>query len=98
MDISAFAEITYGVLKTTPLAEFVPTLCLPEKRKMIALEGVPPEQENDLRSLLIDWAQSKAGPEEVFLLVFRDGDRHFRIVRRFEGQFTDALYPQRKPS
>ena len=96
MDIPAFAEITYRVMEKTPLSELLPTLCLPARRHILSLTGVP-KDEADVRSVALDWAESKAEVDEEFLVAFRDGEHHFRIVRRAGGKIDDALYPERKP-
>ena len=96
MEINDFAEMTYRVLKQTPLSEFLPTLCLPERRQILALDGAPVEE--DTRQVALEWAESNSSPEEEFLVAYRDGERHFRIVRRSGGTFSDALYPEKKPA
>jgi hypothetical protein len=97
MDITAFAEITYRVLEKTPLSEFLPTLCLPARRQILSLSGVP-KDEADVRQVALDWAESKTETDEEFLVAFRDSEHHFRIVRRADGSIDDALYPERKPA
>ena len=93
MEIAAFAEITYHVLKETPLEKYIPTLCLPERSQILALEGVPESEETRIREIAVDWAQSTAKGEEEFLVAFRDGDGYFRIIRRSDGKLQEALYP-----
>ncbi len=97
MEIAAFAEITYRVLDKTPLSEFLPTLCLPARRQILSLTGVP-NGEADLRAIVIDWAKSKTEVHDEFLVAFRDDEHHFRIVRHIDGKFSDALFPERKPA
>jgi len=96
MDIAAFAEITYTVLKDTPLEDYIPTLCLPERGEIRALKGVPVEEEERVREIALEWAQSTAKPEEEFIVAYRDGDGYFRIIRRLDGKLQEALYPRRK--
>ena len=98
MDIAAFAEITYQVLRTTPLESYIPTLCLPEQGAIHALQGVPPEEEIRIREIALNWAESTAAENEEFLVAYRDGDGYFRIIRRCDGKLQEALYPGRKPS
>lgn len=71
----------------------MPTLCLPEQSKVMALEGIPKEEESNLRQISLDWAIQCAKDEEEFLVAFREGPEHFRIIRRFQGALSEALYP-----
>ena len=96
MDIPAFAEITYSVLKDTPLKDYIPTLCLPERSAILALQGIPEEEEPRIRDIALDWAESTATEGEEYLVAYRDGDGYFRIIRRHEGLLKEALYPEEK--
>lgn len=96
MEIPEFAEITYQVLKDTPIEVYIPTLCLPEQGMIQALQGIPAEEEANLREISLDWALKTADETEEFLVAFRDGPGHFRIIRRFEGEIREALFPARK--
>ena len=96
MDVETFAEITYRVLEETPLEKYIPTLCLPERGQIHALQGIPDEQEDNLREIALDWAESTAGQEEEFLVAFRDGHGYFRIIRRADGELREALFPGAK--
>jgi hypothetical protein len=98
MEIAAFAEITYGVLEDTPLESYLPTLCLPSRSQIQALRGIPAEEEQRVREIALDWAQTTAGENEEFLVAFRDGPGYFRIIRRSEGKLQEALYPGRRKS
>lgn len=93
MELAAFAEITFQVLKDTPLEKYMPTLCLPERSQILALQGVPASEEPRIREIALDWAQSTAKEEEEFLVAFRDGDGYFRVIRRSDGKLQEALYP-----
>lgn len=97
MEISAFADITYQVLQDTPLDRYIPTLCLPEQGQILALSGIPAEEEPRVREIALDWALETAKDGEEFLVAFRDGDGYFRIIRRFEGKLREALYPGERP-
>ena len=96
MEIAAFAEITYQVLQETPLEKYIPTLCLPGRSQILALQGVPARDEDRIREIALEWAQSTATAGEEFLVAFRDGDGYFRIIRRADGKLQEALYPGRK--
>ena len=96
MEVEAFAEITYRVLEETPLEKYIPTLCLPARGEIHALQGVPEEQEDNIREIALDWAVSTADQAEEFLVAFRDGERYFRIIRRAGGELREALFPGTK--
>ena len=96
MEITEFAAITYKVLEDTPFEAYIPTLCLPVPGQIQALQGIPAEEEPNLREIALDWASNSAGKEDEFLVAFRDGPAHFRIIRRFKGELREALYPARK--
>jgi hypothetical protein len=96
MEITAFAEITYHVLKETPLEKYIPTLCLPERSQIHALQSIPESEETHVREIALEWAQSTAKEDEEFLVAFRDGDGYFRVIRRANGKLQEALYPGRK--
>ncbi|MFT3870217.1 MAG: hypothetical protein QM715_17345 [Nibricoccus sp.] len=96
MEIADFARITYNVLDGTPFDDYIPTLCLPAQSKLLALEGIPKEEAN-VREIVFDWACRTAVNGEEFLVAFRDGTAHFRIIRRFEGEIREALYPAKRP-
>jgi hypothetical protein len=93
MEIGEFAEITYRVLEGTRFEDYIPTLCLPGQDAIHGLQGIPPEEENNLREISIEWAINSTDEHEEFLVAFRDGPAHFRIVRRFEGETREALFP-----
>jgi hypothetical protein len=96
VEIPAFAEITYRVLANTPLSEFAPTVCFPERRQIQTLSGVPPEEEERMRDISLEWAASKAKGGEEFLVAFRDGNACFRIIRSYQGELHEALFPEKK--
>ena len=96
MEITDFAEITQNVIDGTPFEDYIPTLCLPTRNQIQALEGIPPEEEQNLREIALDWAVDVAEADEEFLVAFRDGPAHFRIIRRFQGKIHEALFPAKK--
>ena len=97
MEIPDFAEITQNVIDGTPFEEFLPTLCLPARNQIKALQGIPAEEEKNVREIVLDWALNLAHADEEFLVAFRDGNSHFRIIRRHQGETHEALFPATKP-
>jgi hypothetical protein len=96
MEIAAFAEMTYRILKDTPLSEYQPTLCLPEKRQILTLASVSRHDEERVRDIALDWARSTAGQLEEFIVAFRDGDGYFRVIRSSSGKLQEALFPEKQ--
>ncbi len=96
MEITDFAAITQNVIDGTPFEDYIPTLCLPARSQIQALEGIPAEEEQNLREIVLDWATKAADVDEEFLVAFRDGSSHFRIIRRFRGEVREALFPVKK--
>ncbi len=97
MGIPEYAEMTYRVLRDTPLSEFFPSLYLPEQKIVNVLDGVPEEENENLRDITLEWAKSVALQDEEFLIAFRDGEGYFRIIHRVDGTLTEALYPEKRP-
>ena len=79
MDIHSFAEVTYRVLQDTPLFKYIPTLRLPRRGEIQALQGVPSEEEERMRDIALSWAQSTA----------RDDDKLPRRISRRRRIFSD---------
>lgn len=98
MEILEFATITQDVIVGTPIENYIPTLCLPAQGQIHALRGIPEDQEQNVREIVLDWATNSAGADEEFLVAFRDGPAHFRVIRRFQGEFREALFPAKKPA
>lgn len=92
MEIAAFAEMTRGIIKEQGLDQFLPTLCLPERQELAALEGVPEEKQAELRDIALDWAKRKVDDREEFLLAFREGPDSFRVLRRFRGRISEKVF------
>ena len=93
MEIVEFAEITYHVLEGTRFEDYIPTLCLPGQGAIHGLQGIPAEEEDNLREISLEWAVNSSDDKEEFLVAFRDGPAHFRIIRRFNGEIREALFP-----
>lgn len=96
MKITDFADITYGVIEGTDFEDYIPSLCLPGKNKIKALQGIPKEEESNIREIALDWAINSADEAEEFLVAFREGPAHFRIIRRSDGAFEEGLFPAQK--
>ena len=91
-DIAAFAEITRRVISKDGFDGYLPTLCLPERKHITVLEGIPPEKLGCVREIAIEWAAKKAGPDGEFFLAYKEDAERFRIVHRFNGGTEERLF------
>lgn len=79
MTPSDFAAITQRVVAEQGFDEFQPTACFPSRRDIRALAGVP--EDEDVRTIVIDWARGIADPGEEFLVAFKTSHNTFKVVR-----------------
>jgi len=98
MKIADVADMTYGVLEDIPFEDYIPTLFLPGRSAVHALEGIPADEDDNLRAVSLDWALKSADDAEEFLVAFRDGPAHFRVIHRVDGVLEEALFPSKKPN
>jgi hypothetical protein len=61
------------------LEAFFPTVCLPSRREVRVLQGVPPEL--DLGAETLKWARKIAQPAEEFFVAFRFEARRVKLIR-----------------
>jgi len=85
-------EITRGIIQEQGLAGFLPTLCLPKRQELAVLQGIPQDQEADVRTIALDWAKGKVDGNEEFLLAFREGASGFRVLRCLNGKISEELF------
>jgi len=93
MHLEEFAEITQRVIRRDGFDGFLPTLCLPESRHVVVLEGFPDEKQPEIRSISLEWARDKAGGQDEFLLAFKEDEESFRIIRSFRGEISERVFP-----
>ena len=79
MTIDEFAIITRRIIARDGLDGFVPTLCLPDRRDVRVLVGIPADADVETESM--KWAEQIADDGEEFLLALRVSDCEFRITR-----------------
>ncbi|MBA4147480.1 MAG: hypothetical protein H0X66_05140 [Verrucomicrobia bacterium] len=92
MTIDDFASITRRIIERDGFDGYLPTLCLPSRRHIAVLEGVPDEQQKEIRRIALAWAADKAKADEEFLLAFKEDADHFRVIRRFRGQDEEQVF------
>jgi hypothetical protein len=80
MNLADFAAITGRIINDQGIDDFLPTLCLPGRRELRALDSAP-EDEN-LEAAVLDWAASIAEPNEEFLIAFKLSRSEVKVIRR----------------
>jgi hypothetical protein len=86
MTVEEFAEITRRVISRDGFATYQPTVCIPGRRPVLVIEGVPPVP--DLETALLEWCRDNAGEEEC-LVAFKVSDQAFKVVRR-DGETVES--------
>ncbi len=96
LDIAAFAEITRRVIEKDGFDGYLPTLCVPARKHMSVLEGIPIEKLGQLRDIALSWAERKAGADVEFFLAYKEDAERFRIVHRFSDGTEERLFSARR--
>jgi hypothetical protein len=91
-DIAAFAEITRRVIARDGFDGYLPTICVPARKYISVLEGIPPDKLDHVREIAIAWAEKKAKPEEDYFLAYKEDDDRFRVVHHFSGGAEERLF------
>lgn len=79
MTIEQFAAMTQRIIATDGFDGFLPTACYPARRKVAALEGLPPDIEPE--PAVLEWATKNANQGELHLVAFKSGPSEFTVVR-----------------
>jgi hypothetical protein len=90
MSLDEFAEVTRRVIGRDGFDGFAPTGCVPERRLVCVLDGLP--QDVDVEEAARLWALEKANSTEEVLVAFRLGPERFKIIRRAAGCFESRTY------
>jgi hypothetical protein len=88
--LEVFAEITRTVIASGGFADFLPTVLYPQRKQVMALEGVP--RDADVDAIAVAWAADGAIGEEEFLVAFKISEHEFKIVRRLAGEFEVGVF------
>jgi len=88
MDIAAFAELTKQIIAADGFEDYIPTLLLPARQMVMALEGIPADVDTEQAAL--KWAEKTAKPGEDYLLAYKINAKQFRIVHRQGKSRTQA--------
>ena len=84
MTIDAFIKMTEGIIAKDGLDGYLPTLILPKKPAVLALQGVP--EGIDVEKASREWMAKKVGDSlDDFYLAFRSGANAFKVVTRIAG-------------
>ena len=90
MNLDDFAVLTQRVIAREGFEDFQPTACLPARRSVRTLAGVP-DSEN-VEAVTLKWASEIADPGEEFLVAFKVSNAEFKIVRSFQGRREVKTY------
>jgi len=85
MNIQEFAEMTNRIIARDGFDNYLPTLCIPMKRYITVLEGVPEDEQIHIREIALEWAEEKTEPSEEYFLVYKENSESFRIIHQYEG-------------
>ncbi len=88
MDINDFAEMTQEVIASDGFEGYLPTLILPQRMVISALEGIPDGV--DVEQAALEWAAKIAKAGEEYLLAYKINDHQFRVVRSDGSALTQA--------
>jgi hypothetical protein len=90
MERSDFAALTQNVIRDDGFGDFIPVACLPERREIRGLDGLPADSDVEVES--IGWATSLAEETEEFLVAFKLTIDQFKVVRRLNGVMESAVF------
>jgi hypothetical protein len=82
MTIDDFIAMTKRVICNDGFEGYLPTLVLPARRHVAALEGIPADV--DVEAAAKKWANSEAADEDYFL-AFKIDSAHFKVIARVGG-------------
>lgn len=90
MELSDFAVLTQNVIRDDGFDDFIPVACLPGRREICGLDGLPAG--SDVEAESIKWATSLADETEEFLVAFKFTGNQFKVVRRLDGVIESAIF------
>jgi hypothetical protein len=90
MNIEQFASITRNIIRANGFEEFQPTVCLPARRDVRSLAGVPEDESHEL--IALRWAAGIAEPDEEYLVAFRHSPTEFKVVHFVPGGQVHQVY------
>jgi len=82
LNISGFAEITRRVIARDGFDGYLPTLCLPERKNIKVLEGIPESNFDEMRAIALEWADEAANHDEEYFLAYKEDSERFRVLHR----------------
>jgi len=90
MEISDFAALTQNIIRDNGFDDFVPVACLPGRREIRGLDGLP--ENADVEAESIGWATALADETEEFLIAFKFTESQFKVFRRLNGAMESAVF------
>lgn len=80
--LDQFIEITRAIIEKDGLDNYLPTLLLPEQRKVFVLDEIP--EDVNVEHAAVEWAVRTA-EDDAFFLAFRLDDSHFKVIAGIDG-------------
>jgi hypothetical protein len=84
MTTDAFISMTQRVIAKDGFEDYLPTLVLPARRHIMALEGVPAGV--DIETASRKWADHAVRADEDYFLAFKVDADHFKVISRVGGK------------
>jgi hypothetical protein len=89
--LEQFIAMTHNVINEDGFEDYLPTLLLPDQRKVVVLEA---ELDGDNQeSAVYDWVANRVSGQESFLVAFKVDSNHFKVFGRLDGVSQERLCP-----
>jgi len=88
--LDEYASITRDVIAQDGFDDHLPTVCLPERRHIAVIEGIPADVDTEVA--VLEWCGSNAAGEECLAAVKVDA-LNFKVVRLVGDLVESATYP-----
>ncbi|MHB8707188.1 MAG: hypothetical protein ACYC77_11855 [Coriobacteriia bacterium] len=90
MTLDEFASMTRDVIARDGFDDYLPTVCLPERRHIAVIEGIPADVDTEVA--VLEWCGSNAAGEEC-LAAFKVDALNFKVIRRIGDLVESAICP-----
>src|SRR5438046_6353359 len=90
MTTEPFIVMTQNVIANNGFDDYLPTLVLPSRPAVLALQGIPAGVDVEVASR--GWAAKKVGESaEDYYLAFKVNPEEFKVVTRIAGKMQEQL-------
>jgi hypothetical protein len=90
MTVDEFAALPQAVIDEEGFDEFCPSVCLPARRDVRTLAGIPNGQNQETAAL--QWISDIAEHDEEVLVVFKINATQFKVVRKVGTTHESRIY------